>query len=443
MKSVNSSSTCLFDIVKYLVDDHVGIIHEIEEVPRESGMPAFFFFFARACNTNAFCLQQNFGNTGGGSADRRMAMAKAIGEAVERYCAAIFDCEDLPLAAYASASFPCVSPGEFALHSKAQYEEKGFPFAPFDSDTLIRWTPAREAGTDELRYVPAAMVYVPYFHDVERGEQPIIQSISTGLACHGSIADASITAICEVIERDAFTMAWQAKLSMPRIRINSMSEAIRELVQRFERTGRSITLLDLTLDTGVPTILSVARHGSPEAPALVFAASSHLDPEQAARKSLEELAYTGLLAQHLKTYRPRIVAALRYDNIVEQDSHVHFYADHANAHLADFLFESSRMIEFAEIADLSTDTSEEDLRILIERVRGTGHKVLMADLTTPDIAELGLSVVRAIIPGFHPMFLGHRVRALGGRRLWEIPKALGYPGIDRATGDNPAPHPYP
>jgi ribosomal protein S12 methylthiotransferase accessory factor len=54
-----------------------------------------------------------------------------------------------------------------------------------------------------------------------------------------------------------------------------------------------------------------------------------------------------------------------------------------------------------------------------------------------------LKVVRAIIPGFHPLFMGHKLRALGGSRLWQVPQSLGYQGINRDTGDNPAPHPYP
>jgi ribosomal protein S12 methylthiotransferase accessory factor len=69
--------------------------------------------------------------------------------------------------------------------------------------------------------------------------------------------------------------------------------------------------------------------------------------------------------------------------------------------------------------------------------------VLLADVTTPDVRDLGLSVVRAVVPGSHPLFMGHALRARGGRRLWEVPQRLGHRGISPATGDNPAPHPYP
>jgi ribosomal protein S12 methylthiotransferase accessory factor len=52
-------------------------------------------------------------------------------------------------------------------------------------------------------------------------------------------------------------------------------------------------------------------------------------------------------------------------------------------------------------------------------------------------------VIRAVIPGFHPLCIGHTFRALGGSRLWEVPPKLGYAGLSRDTGDNPVPHPIP
>lgn len=433
----------LFNVIEYLVDSRVGIIHHVEEVPREAGAPPFFYFFAKGCDTSAFCRQQNFSDTGGASVDRASAMAKAVGEAVERYCSAIFEIEGFPLSSFDSAPFPCVSPSEFALYKPEQYAQPGFPFVPFKADTKVRWAPAKELVTGETKYVPAAMVYLPYSYDLEQGESPISQPISTGLACHTGTIQATISSICEVIERDAFTIMWQARIGMPQVRVETLSPLNQDLVDRIQRPGSLVTLLDITMDVGVPTILSVLRNTSSEAPALVFAASSNLDPEEATRKSLEELTYTGLLAQHLKTHMPAIAPVPDYSNIVDQDSHVRFYGEHENAHLADFVFASSQRIDFNEIRNLATGDPEQDLESLIERVHSVNHAVFIADLTTPDVGELGLSVVRAIIPGFHPLCMGHRLRAQGGSRLWSVPQKLGYAGLSRETGDNLAPHPYP
>lgn len=426
-----------------LIDDQVGVIRTVWEFPRESGAPPFFHFYAEASNTRAFTRQKNFETTGGVSTERSTAMAKAIGEAVERYCSAIYDVQDFPLVSYDAAPFRCIAPSEFALYSREQYRQDGFPYVPFDNSTRVRWTAAMDAGTGEAWHVPAAAVYMPYFFDESHGESSICQRMSTGLACHCSFTEGAISAICEVIERDAFTITWQAKLGMPQIRIDSLSGPSRDLVARFEVTGSSVTLLNLAMDHGIPTILSVLRSNVSAAPALVFAASSSLSPEQAVRKSLEELAHTRRLAQQIKTALPAFLDTPGFENVKTQTDHVRVYCDHSNVPLADFIFTSRERMDFAELQNLDTYDTQENLDVLIERIRATKHRVLLVDVTTPDIAETGLSVVRAVIPGFHPLYIGHRLRALGGLRLWQVPQKLGHKGLEREDGDNTAPHPFP
>ena len=433
----------LFKKVEYLVDDRVGIITHVGEFPVEPGGPQFFHFYGQACDTTAFSGQKNFATTGGASTNRGIAMAKAIGEAVERYCSAIYDIEEFALTDFASAPFPCVSPEEFALYSVAQYAQQGFPYQPFNERTPVRWAKMMDPLTADAWYVPACMVVMPYFYDTKHGEVPIAQPITTGLACHCSWEKAAMSAIGEVVERDAFTIAWQARLGMPKIKLDTLSPQNRDLVDRFERTGHSVTILNITLDHGIPSILSVIRHSSHEAPALLVAASADLDPDEAVRKSLEELAHTRRLALQLKATLPPLGLDLDHESLIDQDSHIHLFCDHMHASLAEFLFSSERLMDFTEIHNLSTGDPKEDLTTYLERIAAIDHQVLLADLTTYDVKDLGLWVVRAVIPGFHPLCMGHPFRALGGRRLWTIPQKLGYPGITPETGDNPIAHPYP
>ncbi|MBM4256624.1 MAG: hypothetical protein FJ147_12105 [Deltaproteobacteria bacterium] len=433
----------LIDILDYLVDDRVGIVRYVQDARREAGVPDFFHYFARACSTQALSLQTNFSAAGGAAATRERAIAKAVGEAVERYCGALFSVEDLPLESVESAPFPCVSPDAFALYSVEQYESPGFPWVPFDEQTPVRWAPAVNPLTGKTLYVPAAMVFIPYYYYQGTGDAPIVQPISTGLACHCSPAEAAISAACETIERDAFTITWQGCVSAPHVLVETLSDANYDLVRRFEQTGSEVTILNITTDAGIPSILSVLRHPAPQAPALTFAASTALDPEEAIRKSLEELAHTRRYMQQIKNRMPPLVPDLYHANVVDQITHLHFWNDHAQASLADFVFASPRRVEFDEIENLATGNPAEELAILCERIEAVGHRVLITDVTTPDVGELGLSVVRAVIPGFHPLFMGYGIRALGGSRLWEVPQKLGHPGVKRASGDNPVPHPYP
>jgi ribosomal protein S12 methylthiotransferase accessory factor len=434
----------LADLASTIVDWRVGMIESVAEMPPLAGAPDFFHYFSNAANVSAFTNYENFNNAGGASADREIALAKAVGEAIERYASAVYDPDALPLCSYDDAPFPCVPPETWALYSDAQYEARGFAWTPFTRDAPVRWAEALDLLSGEKVRVPACMAYMPYYYRQETGDTPIVQPISTGMACHCSPAEAAITGICEVIERDALMISWQAMLAPPQIAAETLSDANYDLVRRFERTGSNVVIFDITLDTGVPSVLSVLRSDAPEFPALVFAAASELSPEDAVRKSLEELAHTRRYCQTIKRWMPRIVPSPPdHSNIVDQLTHLNFWTDQANAPLADFLFRSPRRIDFAQMPDLSTDDPRRDLETICRNIAATGHRVLVVDLTTPDVRELGLTALRALIPGFQPLFMSYQNRSLGGRRLWETPQRLGYQGIRPETGDNPSPHMYP
>lgn len=445
MTSKYTSLRRLVDLYDDLVDDQVGIIRTIEEVPRAPGEPDLFQFGGRACDTRVFRGITNFSHTGGASIDRDIAMAKAIGEAVERYSSALYNRDELPLYSYREAPFPCVPPGEFALHSPEQYDTPGFAWVPFTEDTLARWTPARDLTNGGVEcYVPAAMTYIPYYFYLKSGEAPIVEPISTGMACHCSWAESVLSGAGEVIERDAFTITWQAQLGRTQIRPETLSDINYRIYERFIQTGCSVTILDLTMDHGIPVVLSVLRGaGLPGSNPLAVAASAHLNPDTAIRKSLEELAHTGRYAQLIHNVMPRLEPDPTHANVSNQRDHLNFWADPANTHMGDFLFTSSQRMDFQDMQNLETGDPVQDVAVLVERIRSVGHRVLVADLTTPDVGDLGLVVTRTLIPGFNPLFMGYQMRALGGHRLWEIPQKLGYAGITPATGDNPAPHPYP
>jgi ribosomal protein S12 methylthiotransferase accessory factor len=71
-----------------------------------------------------------------------------------------------------------------------------------------------------------------------------------------------------------------------------------------------------------------------------------------------------------------------------------------------------------------------------------GCTTLYVDLTTPDIRDYGLSVVRAVATGLQPIHFGWGEERLGGRRLFELPQKLGFTkGTLSEKELNPYPHP--
>ncbi|WP_436760454.1 YcaO-like family protein [Streptosporangium sp. V21-05] len=420
----------LLDAWTDLVDPRTGIVREITELRIDDDDPRFVHYLSEACSTEAMGFLKNFGNNGGAATDRRRALAKAIGEAVERYCSACFSYDDLLVSAYDDLDNPATPPGTYALYRPEQYAIPGFPWRPFTSATRVAWTRGRSLVTGEEILLPASFVYVPYHY---RAETPIAQPISTGLACGSSVQEATVSALCEVVERDAFTLMWQGRLSRPRIRLDRLPDSLTDLVRRFEEVGLTVHMVDIGTDVGCPSIMTIAEGFTRTSPALAFAAASHPDAEVACRKSLEELAHTRKFSVQVMDYLPPVPVDVEsgHPAVDGQRAHLRYYCPQESKEYARFSWDSSQETDL----DLSGDR-DLSLRALVAGVAATGEDVIACDLTTPDVAELGLSVVRVVVPGLHPLHMGHSNRATGGWRLTSLPGWS--PGED-----NPHPHPFP
>lgn len=422
-----------------LVDPRVGVLHALDLLRNEAGAPAFFHGSAELCNLSACGFPVSRARTDGASADRERAAWKAIAEALRAYCAAIHDPRELPLTSRDAAPFPCAPPASFALFTAAQHEALGFPYAPFTGATQVRWAPALDAASGEPCYVPAALCMLPYPAPPASSEEAAIApATTTGLACAEGADAAAVAAICDAIRADALAITWQARLAMPHLRVETLPDREYDLVARFERSVGAVTLLDLTTDLGVPVVLAALRCRAPEAPALVFAGGADPDPAEAVRSALEELALTLRYAREIKAHVPPLDPSAGDDAVVDSVSHLRFWCEPANAPRADPLFASKQRIDL----DARASGAGPGARDLADALLRTGHQVLLSDLTTSDVRDLGLSVVRAIVPGLHPIFAGHRLRALGGSRLRQLPRELRRPPAAEDGGARAAPHPY-
>lgn len=433
----------LADVLDFIVDPKAGVIQFIREMPRLPCSPDFAQFVAYAGDTGAYIGHHNFRSGGGASPHRGRAVAKAAGECLERYAAALFEIDEFPATSFEAASRPCADPDRFSLYSAAQYEAEDFPFVAFTRQTSVRWCPALHVPSGHTIDVPAAAVFVPWQYDVGAGDNPIMQPISTGLACHCSWEEAAVSAICEVVERDAFTIVWQAMMAPPRIRRDSIDDANDDLLARFERKGFRVTLFDITLDHGIPTILAVALHDAPLQPPMIFAGASSPSPAEAVRKALEETAHTGRWIEGKMRDGSRVSPDPDFANIVSQNDHLQLYCDPRNVRAAECLFASDVEKSLSDIAPIRAEAAGDLVHALVQRIGAVGEDVYLVDLTPADLSALGLRVARAVVPGFHRLAAGHRIRCLGGHRLWSVPQKLGHGGIRPKTGDNPWPHPYP
>jgi ribosomal protein S12 methylthiotransferase accessory factor len=425
-----------------LVDDTVGIISRLEAVPAPPGTPAFHHFEARICDAAAFGGPANGGITSAASADRETALTETAAAAIARYAAALYDREQLPLASHREADFPTIKPSDFALFSDAQYGSPGFPYVPATDDTPLRWSSAIDLLTGEDIHVPAAFVFHPFPYRRLGGDMPIAPPNSAGLACAEGIAEAALAGLADILRQDALALFWQAQIMPPQLARDALSEPIRDMVRRFEASGDRLFLLDIATDNSLPAFLAIVASERPERPAFALDAGADLDAEAAVMKALRRLAETRRRSQAALAQMVAATPANDWEDMTDPVDHLLFAADHANRQHFEFALASEIRRDIGEYEPRSAASVEADLELVVRLISATGHRAYAANLTSDDIATFGINICRVLVPGYVPIHATHRLRSLGGDRLYETPRRLGYRGIGRGSQGNPAPHPF-
>jgi ribosomal protein S12 methylthiotransferase accessory factor len=389
-----------------LVDPSVGVIRQVEELPIDDDDPDFFHYYSRACDTSRFTAMTNFGENGGASSDRHAAIAKAMGEAVERYCSAIYDPAEFRFAAFPSLTGRAVPPSLLSMYRAEQFNRPGFLWHPFSDDTPVHWTRGLSLRTGEEIWIPAAAVFIPFYYQGPTKSAFVLQPISTGMACGTTFEEAALSGLCEVVERDAFTITWQARLSRSRIDPCTLPESALDNIARFAAVGIEVKLMDITTDLGVPTILSIAVADATTSPAVAVAAATDPSPETALRKSLEELAHTRKYAKQLMIYTPpvKVDLASGHAAVKDQRDHLRFYCPQSARQFAEFAWASTEVTTYSELPDLSGGGAAAELKAIVQNLTAADLEPVAVDLTTPDIESLGLRVVRVVVPGAHPLY---------------------------------------
>ncbi len=423
-----------------LIDPVTGIISGVWEQPRHAGYADLFQYAAMSCDTGAFGGPDNFRHVGGASLDRRSAWVKAVGEGVERYCSAIYDPNAFPLVARKAASFDTVDPALFALYPDDLTAQHDFPFGRFDAATPVRWA-AAETLAGRALHVPAAAVYVPWYYDMNAGESPIFQPISTGLSCHVSEDRARLGGLMEVVERDAFTLLWQTRGALVEIAQTGLPTDSAEILRRIHATGARVRIGLVPTDHGIPVCVATQSIDSGDMPAFSLAASASPDPAEAVRKALEELVHTFRWMARLQASSSGFEPGDGFINVSDQETHLLFWCDPRRRAMADFLWRTGEAVEFAAIPGFARNAPRRTLEEAVSRVEATGHTPYFVDLTTPDAAHFGFHVTRAIVPGFNPLFMGHAIRSRTNPRLRDRLMTLHSDAARAATND--LPHPFP
>jgi ribosomal protein S12 methylthiotransferase accessory factor len=424
------------------VSPYTGIVRSLEESLHLPFEPPLFRFACEVGRGDVVLGSSldHLSGMGGAGLTRAEAASAAVGEALERYSATFVPHEDLILATAGELGDEAVAPGRFALFSDLQYATRGFPFEPFTNDTRIPWIRGFALPEGRAAWLPAELVFLGDV--VHRDAARIGYATSSGMACSETVTTALARALCELLERDAFMIAWANQLSLPLIDW-SADPHLCELERRFfAPTGLDYAAVDLSAFHRLPTVLGVVRASSGHAGALGVGAGTSATIERAVWKGLSEAFASRSAGAKLTLLDPARSYGEAGERVVSFEDHIAYYADHHRAAAAAFLDSSRDRAPVAGIPLLPGDTPAEHLRALCERVEAAGSNAYAADVTSPDVRELGLTVMKVIAPELCPLDVPHEARFLGGPRLYGAAAELGLrPGPLAVV--NPEPHPFP
>jgi ribosomal protein S12 methylthiotransferase accessory factor len=369
---------------------------------------------------------------------REAAWASCLGEAVERYSGGCWDPSELVLARRRELDGQSLDPNDLVLYRANQYDR--IPYAPYREDAALRWVSGRSLITGQTVWVPAIAVFMEY--QVHGPEEYIAPVTSNGLAAGATLADAVLSAIYEVAERDAVLVSWMNRLRGRRLDASTHPDPdVRHLATAYARRGVDLAMFEMPTDHPIKVVMAIAfQRGGYGGPFATVGMGADVDLTVAARRAAMEVGQVRpAFRERCRTTDAARIAELvaAPSRVARMEDHALLYADPALADAFEFL--NGPLLAWPEANPVDTAQAlTEVLRYFAWR----GQEVLYVNLTPRDLEPLGLFTARALLPGFQPIWFGDEERRLGGTRVLDAPIRLGI-GPDPTTYEalNPLPHP--
>jgi ribosomal protein S12 methylthiotransferase accessory factor len=427
---------------KRLVSEETGIIKRLLEIPIDPDEPNIVHYVAELTDISFFSSQSPPQSCGGAALTRNLAIVRARGEALERYCLSIYDLGNLVHGSLKELKGDAMDPRRFVLFSETQYSRENFPFSRFSENAKMNWIWGYSLTEKRPVLVPACFAFVTYNFTIP--EEFITVPISTGAACGDTTEEAILKGIYEVVERDAFMIMWLNKLSLPQLLLSSDEISSFSLLQhaldRFSNTNLELHINHITLDIRIPTFLTTIVDRSGKGPAVAIGSASNVNPELAAVKSIIEAAQTRLAVKQLmQLEKSRKQGQKVHMKLTGGDKWLLFYSKLDKLPKMKFVTQSP-MIDIGKTMGMSSDSTQ--LKSILELFREKNLEVIAVDITTPDISEVGFHVVKVLVTEMQPLHF-YPFYHLGGRRLYEVPYNLGLKHDSEKMKMHIYPHPFP
>lgn len=260
----------------------------------------------------------------------------------------------------------------------------------FRPNHRLLWIEGHDLVTGEPTWVPHELVHTDYTVPRPPGDGCFPKD-TTGLASGNHLLEATSHALSEVVERDA-TALWRLGGEPAARRLLALDTVddpdCRQVLDAYARERIDVGVWDTTTDIGMPAFACLIVPRADGGLRNLYATGGmgcHPRREVALLRALTEAAQSRLT----------LIAGSRDDNPRAQYDHF-CDADELAVHRQQ-LERLERVCSFPDIPTFDGDTFAHDVIWELERLTAAGiEEVVIVDLTLP---EVGLPVVRAVIPG--------------------------------------------
>lgn len=398
-------------------------------------------FFQYACERSPYSIRIRKGLGFGCSEKESDAFTAAVAEAIEHYCI-LYERDDLfTYDSYSNLKHIAIDPFRFETFSKNQLENKNYDKFRFTDKTQFNWVEGYSLTKKEKVLVPASLVYANYNH--KKRKEPTIQlKNSTGAACGPSTEFAIYRGICEIIERDAYMISFINNLPKKLINLNS-DYPLSRFKRHIERYDLEVHVLGTQLDFPITTTTCLIFDKTGSGPAVCTGLGGSLDPERAIKTAVFESVRRHISARD-RFYRTKplpmpIKNSFDWFLLKKQ---LLWSAPHMTQIAQNFI-KNTQTIDCKELENKEQRLSDEKkVEFLVKELESKNCEVIYVDVTIPEVKELGLRVVKVLVPEMVPLWRDERYPYLKVKRLYDVPNKLGYKAKPMVVEDAFSIHPF-
>ena len=221
--------------------------------------------------------------------NQNIALSKALGEIVERIGSGLKDEENNTIEKSFSEIFQIYNvmyPPR--VHRFLDVQKKDMPELGHTDDRKILWVKGENLFTKEKVFVPRDVT--SWFLGPRTSRTLFLHSTTNGCAGHFSKDVAVLSALFEVIERDAFLVHWLTKISPRKLAVESLPESLKKRVELFKEWGYVISILITTTDIKMPCVnIICSTKNSGDFHKITLSGACRLTYREAIEKGLDEL----------------------------------------------------------------------------------------------------------------------------------------------------------